>query len=580
MNTFNTVVKFFVDCGPFLYPSLLMMSLGVAIAIERFMFLNNRARSENRKLWDQVLPMLQAASSRKWPRSPAIPNRRSARSSATASAHAKRTPPRRHRQRDGRRHDGNRAAPGKAHPLHRHLANTITLVGLLGTIIGLIKGFTAVAAVNPAEKAEMLSASISVAMNNTAFALMVAIPFLLIHAFLQARASEIVDSLEAAKITFLNLVQRLAGDQLTTREHACVMQRAREAGQTPMRRRRLHKSAPHLEITAFINLIVVLVPFLLSTAVFSRLAVLDLNLPAQQSAVEQLKGNDLQLEVVIRRDALEVGDRVGGLIQRIERKGAAHDMAALAAADGAGEGQVPRQDRSHRAGRTRHPLRPHGAGDGRGERQAHGRRQQAAAHRTLPEHLHRRRTAACGRPCGHGSSGHQGSQLMAVVNARERRTQHRARNNTAMDMNLVALIDVFTILIFFLLSSATGVETLVSPKAVNLPVSNAEKAPKQTVLLVVSGDDVLVEGRRVASVAQAMAAPEDVITGLKAELDLLATRSAVRAENKAQMDKDGHAITIMADKEMPYSLLRKLMTTCARASFSDVSFAVRKRINA
>ena len=95
-----------------------------------------------------------------------------------------------------------------------------------------------------------------------------------------------------------------------------------------------------------------------------------------------------------------------------------------------------------------------------------------------------------------------------------------------------------------------------------------------------SGDDVLVEGRRVASVAQAMAAPEDVITGLKAELDLLATRSAVRAENKAQMDKDGHAITIMADKEMPYSLLRKLMTTCARASFSDVSFAVRKRINA
>ena len=66
----------------------------------------------------------------------------------------------------------------------------ITLVGLLGTIIGLIKGFTAVAAVNPAEKAELLSASISIAMNNTAFALSVAIPFLLIHAFLQARTSE------------------------------------------------------------------------------------------------------------------------------------------------------------------------------------------------------------------------------------------------------------------------------------------------------------------------------------------------------------------------------------------------------
>ena len=88
-------------------------------------------------------------------------------------------------------------------------ANVITLVGLLGTIIGLIKAFTAVAQVNPAEKAELLSASISIAMNNTAFALMVAIPFLLVHAFLQARTTEIVDSLEAAKISFLNLAQRL-----------------------------------------------------------------------------------------------------------------------------------------------------------------------------------------------------------------------------------------------------------------------------------------------------------------------------------------------------------------------------------
>jgi len=96
-----------------------------------------------------------------------------------------------------------------------------------------------------------------------------------------------------------------------------------------MRARRLRKEVAHLEITAFINLIVVLVPFLLSTAVFTRLAVMDLTLPAQQSAVEQIKGADLQLEVVIRKDALEVGDRIGGLIQRIERKGAEHDVKAL-----------------------------------------------------------------------------------------------------------------------------------------------------------------------------------------------------------------------------------------------------------
>jgi biopolymer transport protein ExbD len=98
-----------------------------------------------------------------------------------------------------------------------------------------------------------------------------------------------------------------------------------------MRVRRLRKEAAHLEITAFINLIVVLVPFLLSTAVFTRLAVLDLSLPAKSSgAAEQLKVEDLKLEIVIRADALEVGDRIGGLIARIPNTAAGPDMAALA----------------------------------------------------------------------------------------------------------------------------------------------------------------------------------------------------------------------------------------------------------
>ena len=97
-----------------------------------------------------------------------------------------------------------------------------------------------------------------------------------------------------------------------------------------MRVRRLRKEAAHLEITAFINLIVVLVPFLLSTAVFTRIAVLDMSLPAQNSAaVEQLKVNHLQLEVVVRPEALEVGDRIGGLIQRIPATATGPDVKAL-----------------------------------------------------------------------------------------------------------------------------------------------------------------------------------------------------------------------------------------------------------
>ena len=212
MDTFNTVVKFFVDCGPFLYPSLAMAALGMAIAIERFIFLR-KARNENRKLWDQVLPLLQAGKFKDV--HGMASNSESAIGKIISNGLTRMQSARRREDIDNAMEEGMmEIVPRleKRTPYIATFANTITLVGLLGTIIGLIKGFTAVAAVNPAEKATMLSASISVAMNNTAFALMVAIPFLLIHAFLQARASEIVDSLEAAKITFLNLAQRLAGD--------------------------------------------------------------------------------------------------------------------------------------------------------------------------------------------------------------------------------------------------------------------------------------------------------------------------------------------------------------------------------
>ncbi len=97
-----------------------------------------------------------------------------------------------------------------------------------------------------------------------------------------------------------------------------------------MRSSRIRRHAAELDVTAFINLIVVLVPFLLSTAVFTRLSVIDVSLPAQNSGVEQLKVDELKLEVVIRPDALEVGDKIGGLIARIPNNAAGYDTAALA----------------------------------------------------------------------------------------------------------------------------------------------------------------------------------------------------------------------------------------------------------
>lgn len=212
MSALDIVVKFIQDSGMFIYISMLIMAIGLSIAIERFVVLS-RTRRENRKLWDQMAPMLQSGRYKDVQQMAAGSD--SAIGKIVHNGLSRMQSARRREDIDAAMEEGMMEIVPRLEKRTHYIAtfaNVITLVGLLGTIIGLIKGFTAVAAVDPASKAELLSASISIAMNNTAFALMVAIPFLLIHAFLQARTSEIVDGLEAAKISFLNTVQRLAAE--------------------------------------------------------------------------------------------------------------------------------------------------------------------------------------------------------------------------------------------------------------------------------------------------------------------------------------------------------------------------------
>ena len=156
----------------------------------------------------------------------------------------------------------------------------------------------------------------------------------------------------------------------------------------------------------------------------------------------------------------------------------------------------------------------------------------------------------------------------------QKRAARNARHGNSLDMNLVSLIDVFTILIFFLLSNS-GVETLPASGAVHLPESTAKADPKETLVIVVNATEITVEGRKVADVAPAMAATatDDMIPGLKAELDIIAARPVALAENASK----AHALTIMGDKDIPYQLLRKVMYTAARADFTDVSFAVNRK---
>lgn len=155
-----------------------------------------------------------------------------------------------------------------------------------------------------------------------------------------------------------------------------------------------------------------------------------------------------------------------------------------------------------------------------------------------------------------------------------KRAQRHERNKSQLDLNLVSLIDIFIILIFFLMFNATGVEILPNSKAVKLPESTTDKSPKETVVVLVSGEEILVEGRKVATVSEVMNSGVDVIDTLKAELEFHASRQMIR---KDKQDPAGKSVTIMGDKEIPYSLLRKVMVTCARADYSNISFAVLRK---
>ena len=153
----------------------------------------------------------------------------------------------------------------------------------------------------------------------------------------------------------------------------------------------------------------------------------------------------------------------------------------------------------------------------------------------------------------------------------QKRAARNARHGNALDMNLVSLIDVFTILIFFLLSNS-GVETLPAA-SVHLPESTARKDPKETLVIVVNATEITVDGLKVADVAPLAAAGDDLIPGLKAQLDVVSARPVALAATAAQ----AHSVTIMGDKDIPYQLLRKVMYTAAQADYTNVSFAVNQK---
>ena len=205
---YNSIVSFFQEGGAFMYPIMVVLAIGLAIALERYIYLTV-SRANNRRMMSKMMPLLQKG------------DYKQAFAMASKSNHAvsRMLSMGLSRYKSASNRDDIETAmeesmmeviprlEKRTHYLAT-FANLATLLGLLGTIIGLIKAFTAVAQVDPAMKAEILSTSISVAMNTTAFGLIVAIPLLLIHAVLQTKTTEIVDSLEMAVVKFVNLLMQ------------------------------------------------------------------------------------------------------------------------------------------------------------------------------------------------------------------------------------------------------------------------------------------------------------------------------------------------------------------------------------
>jgi biopolymer transport protein ExbB len=214
MDWIYAVVGFFVKGGPFMYPIMIVFAFGAAIAIERYVTLT-RVTAKNQSVWSRLQPLLTGGD---FERAREMTSKDDSTISQLLSMGLARQGAVR------RREDVEIAMEEsmmeiipqleKRTPYVALASSIATLLGLLGTIMGLIQAFTAVANANPAEKADLLSASISVAMNTTAFGLMVAIPLLVVSSVLTAKTGAIVDSLEMASLKALNVISGKARRQL------------------------------------------------------------------------------------------------------------------------------------------------------------------------------------------------------------------------------------------------------------------------------------------------------------------------------------------------------------------------------
>lgn len=164
---------------------------------------------------------------------------------------------------------------------------------------------------------------------------------------------------------------------------------------------------------------------------------------------------------------------------------------------------------------------------------------------------------------------------MKMSKRAKRMQKHHKRNKRGAALNMVSLMDIFTILVFFLLVNSSTGEVLPSTKSISLPESISDKKPKETLSIVVSSDNILFQGQKIASVSEMLEQKSVLIKPLKERLDSMTKARARFIKKDVPFNGD---VTIMADKTVPYSLLKKLMVTCTASNYGNISLAVMQKV--
>jgi biopolymer transport protein TolR len=163
---------------------------------------------------------------------------------------------------------------------------------------------------------------------------------------------------------------------------------------------------------------------------------------------------------------------------------------------------------------------------------------------------------------------------MAKSGRAKRMDKHHKRNKGTGALNLVSLMDIFTILVFFLLVNSSQVETLPNAKELQLPESIAEEKAKETVVIIIGETDLVVQGTPVAKIADVMARKGNDIPELR---EALLSQNDRVLRREAQDDIAAREVTIMGDKDIPYRLLKKVMATCTESDYGQISLAVLQK---